>query len=106
MTNTHAHLDTIASRLTAFDTFASLLDAEGYRPTIRIDDEATGDDALTLADAYDGAQSMRGDTRRTFRSGVSVVDTRRAAALAAALERQAAADLSCPTLADRPYARI
>ena len=69
------NLNAITSRLTAFASFAALLDAAGnYRPTIRCTREVNRfakkqelADLLTLANAYDQAQAARGDARRAYR---------------------------------------
>lgn len=59
-----AELDTLTRTLTAFATFQDLLDAQGgYRPSLVKRDAQT----FALANAYDAAQSKRGDSRRAFR---------------------------------------
>lgn len=63
-----ASIDKLTAALTAFDTLDALVNAQGnYRPTIRPD----GNDRRyeVLADAYDRAQSARGDQRRAWRGG-------------------------------------
>lgn len=60
-------LDAITQRLTArsFNTFTELLTAPGnYRPSIHTD---KGPEYAILANAYDHAQALRGDTRRAYR---------------------------------------
>jgi len=66
-------LDKITRKISAFDSFQSLLDALGnYRPSLRCN-PARGQkmtkfaDERELADAYDAAQAARGDNRRVYR---------------------------------------
>lgn len=57
-------IDKLTRDLTAFDSLADMLNAEGgYRPTILPRDERH----IVLADAYDAAQIRRGDERRAYR---------------------------------------
>lgn len=59
-----ATLDVVTRDLTAFPTFAEMVNAQGgYRPTIR---EETALHIL-LANAYDKYQANRGDSRRAHR---------------------------------------
>lgn len=59
-----AESDRLTRSLTAFDSFAELLNAAGnYRPTIFERDA----DHRRLADLYDAAQAERGDSRRAYR---------------------------------------
>jgi hypothetical protein len=60
-------LDAICRYYTAFASFADLLDAPRYRPSVDISQP----DLLTLADAYDQAQAERGDDRRAYRYGMA-----------------------------------
>jgi len=68
-------LDNITRANTGFRYFSDLLYAGGdYRPTIRCNDAKVykGDermDMCLLADAYDMAQTIRGDARRVFGRG-------------------------------------
>lgn len=63
-------LDLLTSSLTAFRTFADLINAEGgYRPTIRI----SGPQATALADAYDLCQFARGDSRTAVRDVIKPI---------------------------------
>ena len=58
------NLDTLTRELTAFNTFAEMVDsAPQYRPTIMPRDMRHVD----LADAYDAYQAARGDERRAYR---------------------------------------
>lgn len=66
MQESWTELDEITVRHSAFDSFSSLLGAQGgYRPSINI----AHPDLLKLADAYDAAQERRGDPRRAYRYG-------------------------------------
>lgn len=57
-------LDVIVRNLSAFKSFAELLNAEGgYFPSI----DVSKPEGLALAVAYDGAQIARGDARRAYR---------------------------------------
>jgi hypothetical protein len=65
-----AELDMLTYAITAYDTFEELATDRGhpdstYRPTLRV---ALGKNFLTLADAYDAAQAMRGSPLRAVRS--------------------------------------
>lgn len=60
-----AILDRICREHTAFQSFAQLVAARGYRPSIDMR-EPWGP---RLADAYDAAMSVREDTRRAYRYG-------------------------------------
>lgn len=67
-------MDKITEAHTGFSNFKELLNAEGYRPTIRCNDTKVykGDvavDMTLLADAYDMVQTLRGDDRRVFGRG-------------------------------------
>lgn len=64
------NLNGITKKLTAFASFADLLNADGnYRPSIylRKGDYETNRAKMDLALAYDDAQAARGDNRRAFR---------------------------------------
>lgn len=52
-------LDALTREHTAFGSFQALVDAPGYRPTIRGCHE--------LADGYDAAQAARGRSQRAYR---------------------------------------
>lgn len=59
-----ADLDTLTQLYSAFESFQELLDAPGdYRPTVYMDHPQK----VRLANAYDQAQSARGDARRAHR---------------------------------------
>lgn len=63
-----ATLDIITSTYTGFTRFELLLNAKGgYRPTINTRCKVNGKVMRLLADAYDLAQTARGDARRAFR---------------------------------------
>ncbi len=67
-------MDKITETHTGFSNFKELLNAKGYRPTIRCNDTKVykGDvavDMTLLADAYDMVQTLRGDDRRVFGRG-------------------------------------
>jgi len=66
---TSTYLNEITRSLTAFVSFSELLNAEGYRPSIylRKGQHAANRSKVDLANAYDDAQQMRGDSRRAFR---------------------------------------
>lgn len=54
-------------KVTAFPTFRDLLEAGGnYRPTLHTS-KGTKSAEHQLADLYDRAMEMRGDSRRAFR---------------------------------------
>lgn len=58
-------IDALTARITAFDSFADLVHAEGgYRPTLLAQH---GQDQVALADAYDAHQESVGDERRAYR---------------------------------------
>jgi len=57
-------LDHVTHRCTSFPTFAALIAAPHYWPTLRSD---LGRRYSVLADAYDETQRGRGDQRRAFR---------------------------------------
>lgn len=60
-------LDAITNELTAFASFDALLNAEGgYRPSFYVEYDPR---LRKLADAYDKAQTERGDARRAWRGG-------------------------------------
>jgi hypothetical protein len=56
--------DSLTQTHTAFESFQAMLNAKGYRPTLRPDIHP---DLAELADLYDQAQAQRGDSRRAFR---------------------------------------
>lgn len=58
-----AVLDAITKANTAFPSFRAMIDAPGYRPTFYTFRHVM----QTLADAYDNAQTLRGDPRRASR---------------------------------------
>lgn len=55
-------LDGITRANTAFATFAELLNAPAYTPSLDVSD----DGRWVLATAYDAAQAAKGDSRRAF----------------------------------------
>ncbi len=57
-------LDHLTRRCTSFETFAALIGAAHYWPTLRTD---LGRRYRVLADAYDATQTGRGDPRRAYR---------------------------------------
>lgn len=60
-------LDALTEELTAFSSFNALLTAEGgYRPSFYAELDPR---YRILADAYDKAQTERGDGRRAWRGG-------------------------------------
>jgi hypothetical protein len=59
-------LDWYTAKLTAFQTFADLIGAEGYRPTL-LGRGRGGWRFEALADAYDARQRDRHDPRRAYR---------------------------------------
>jgi hypothetical protein len=63
--------DNLTANLTAFDTFANMLNAQGgYRPSLHTSERNTDKNAPALrrlADLYDEAQAARGDARRAYR---------------------------------------
>lgn len=69
MTTTKTRADELTKKLTAFDSFADLLNGgfhgkvTGYRPSFTKQNQ----DTRELADLYDRAQEARGDSRRAFR---------------------------------------
>lgn len=72
--NDYNILDSITSSVSAFSTFNELVNAEGYRPTIRCGKYAPKGSKgperrrlKLLADAYDVAMELRNDSRRAFR---------------------------------------
>lgn len=62
-----ASADLLTTQLTAFGSLREMVEETGatYRPTIPARDAAH----LLLADAYDDAQTTRGDYRRAYRAG-------------------------------------
>jgi len=57
--------DILTREHTAFPSFQAMLDAAGgYSPTLRPDIHP---DLAELANAYDAAQTERGDSRRVYR---------------------------------------
>ncbi|MEE8473534.1 MAG: hypothetical protein V3S82_10245 [Dehalococcoidia bacterium] len=63
--------DELTTRLSAFNSFRELIEEthSGYRPTLK----GTGD-SVELANLYDFAMELRGDSRRAFR-GIQVQDS-------------------------------
>ncbi|WP_300684684.1 hypothetical protein [uncultured Bilophila sp.] len=60
-------LDSLTNELTAFVSFAEMLNAEGgYRPSFYAEYDPR---FRELADAYDKAQEEQGDPRRAYRGG-------------------------------------
>ena len=63
-----AEADSATKEHTCFKSFAALIDATGYRPSLHTTAAGLRGSRLTeLADRYDHFQSFRGDARRAFR---------------------------------------
>ncbi len=64
------NIDQLVAKHTAFSTMQDMLDAQGgYRPSLRTNTAPTWRSEIgRIADAYDAAQTVRGDSRRAHRS--------------------------------------
>jgi hypothetical protein len=64
LTNIFTETNELVKKLTSFSDFHDLLTAEEYYPSLAC---SLNDDAKRLADLYDQAQKLRGDSRRAMR---------------------------------------